>query len=290
MQRKCNFALRIAPFYALYFSHKFYRSIFKSFHLIYQFDVSIKLTLHFFTYIIIFMTNYYYSGILALLSFVLTTQNLSGQNFKHPNEMGVLLGTCNYAGDIVKTGSYDMREFGAAYGVFYRANTPSFSWRFSVLRGQLSGNDLSWVGTDRVDRGFSFTSPLTEFAVHAEFQLLNRGEWRMKNSSRRYFDAFLFVGAGVALVNPKTNFNKNLGGEYPAWIAEDERNRKTTMMAIPVGLGVKYELGGNFIIGADFSLNPVFNDYLDGISRSGDPENNDWYITGGLSFAVKLNN
>lgn len=290
MQRKCNFALRIAPFYALYFSHKFYRSIFKSFHLIYQFDVSIKLTLHFFTYIIIFMTNYYYSGILALLSFVLTTQNLSGQNFKHPNEMGVLLGTCNYAGDIVKTGNYDMREFAPAFGIFFRTYTGSISWRMSVARGKLAGDDNSWVGTDRVDRGFSFSSPLTELALHAEYQLLNHEAWRVSKTSRRYFDAFLFVGAGVALVNPKTNFNKSLGDEYPAWIAEDERNRKTAMLTIPVGLGVKYELGGNFIIGADFSLNPVFNDYLDGISRSGNPENNDWYITGGLSFAMKLNN
>jgi OmpA-OmpF porin, OOP family len=236
------------------------------------------------------MKIHYSSSFLVLLSFVLTMQNLSGQSFNQPSEMGLIIGTSNYAGDIVKTGSYDMREFGAAYGVFYRANTPSFSWRFSVLRGQLSGDDRSWVGTDRIDRGFSFTSPLTEFAVHAEFQLLNRGEWRMKNSSRRYFDAFLFAGAGVALVNPKTNFNRSLGGDYPAWIAEDERSRKTTMLTIPVGLGVKYELGGNFIIGADFSLNPVFNDYLDGISRSADPEDNDWYITGGLSFAMKLNN
>lgn len=235
------------------------------------------------------MTNHYYSGILALLSFVLTTQNLIGQDFKHPNEMGVLLGTCNYAGDIVKTGNYDMREFAPAFGIFFRTYTGSISWRMSVARGKLAGDDNSWVGTDRVNRGFSFSSPLTEFALHAEYQLLNSESWRTSPTSRKYFGAFLFVGAGIALVNPKTNFNKSLGGEYPAWIAEDERNHKTAMLTIPVGLGVKYELGGNFIIGADFSLNPVFNDYLDGISRSGDPENNDWYMTGGLSFAMKLN-
>lgn len=234
------------------------------------------------------MKIHYSSSFLVLLSFVLTIQNLSGQNFKRPHEMGFFIGTSNYAGDIVKTGNYDMREFGAAYGAFYRINSQSLSWKFSLLRGQLSGDDLSWVGTDRVDRGFSFTSPLTEFAVHAEFQLLNRGEWRMNSSSRRYFDAFLFAGAGVALVNPKTNFNRSLGGDYPAWIAEDERNRKTAMMTIPVGFGMKYEIGENFIVGADFSLNPVFNDYLDGISRSADPEDNDWYVTGGFSFAMKL--
>ena len=238
------------------------------------------------------MKQYCFSSLLALLAIAwlpLGAQTTLANPFKFPSEGGVLIGVSNYAGDIVKKGDYDLSAACFVFGAFYRLYTNNnLSWRFGLNQGRLQGDDLDWVGTDRVGRGFSFSTPLTEITSRVEYDFLNHQRWNVANGFQPKFSFYLFAGAGACFINPKTEYNSNLGNRYDLLIAEDEKHRGSVVFTIPFGGGINIDLSERWIIGGEFGLNPVFSDYLDGISESANPKYNDWYSIGGLTLSYRL--
>lgn len=235
----------------------------------------------------------YYSSILFVLLFAayfpLCAQTTLANPYKFPSEIGILMGASTYAGDIVKNGDYDLGASCFNFGAFYRLySNNNLSWRFSLNQGKLKGDDLDWEGTDRIGRGFSFSTPLTELAARAEFDFMNHKRWSVANGFQKKFSLYLYAGAGLSLIKPNTFFNPNLGDRYDALIAEDEQNQRSAVFTIPFGGGIKIDLNERWTIGGEVGLNPVFNDYLDGISISANPEYNDWYSVGGITLSYRL--
>lgn len=209
---------------------------------------------------------------------------------KFPSEAGLLLGASNYAGDIVKTGDFDPKTFSPSFGVFYRwYYNMNLSVRFGVNQTTLKGDDFNWVGTDRIGRGFNFSSPLTEISTRIEYDLFNHKRRRGGNIFTRTVSPFIYIGAGVGLISPKNDFNLSKNNGILAQINDDKNNRVSSVVTIPFGGGLRYDLNEQFLIGLELGLNPVFTDYLDGISMSADPTNDDWYALGGISIAYRLN-
>ncbi len=238
------------------------------------------------------MKQYYFSGlfILFLSAWIpLCAQTSFANPYKFPSEVGILMGASNYAGDIVKKGDYDMSATCFSFGAFYRTySTTNLSWRFSLTQGKLKGSDNTWSNTDRTLRGFSFSNPLTELAARAEYDLMNHKRWSLSEGFRKKFSLYGFIGAGVSLINTNTTFNRTLGVRYDQLIAKDEQNQRSLMFTVPFGGGIKLDLNEHWILGAELGLNPVFNDYLDGISISGNPDYNDWYSIGGITLTYRL--
>ena len=209
---------------------------------------------------------------------------------KFPSEMGLLLGVSNYAGDIVKKQDFDPKASNLSIGAYYRwyYNT-NLSFRFGINQSSLKGDDNNFIGTDRIARGFSFKTPLTEISAREEYDFLNHNRRRGGNTFTKFVSPFFHVGAGVTFINPKNDFNLGKNSAMSSLIAEDINNRITNFFTVPFGGGIRYDLSEQLLIGVEVGLNAVFTDYLDGISLSAEPEYGDWYAIGGISLSYRLN-
>ena len=214
---------------------------------------------------------------LALIIWIGFHPSASIAQSKFPSEAGLLLGASNYAGDIVKKGDFDPKSTSLSFGVFYRwYYNMNLSVRFGVNQSTLKGDDFNWEGTDRIGRGFNFTSPITEISTRIEFDVLNHKRRRGGNTFTKTLSPFFYIGAGVGLISPKNDFNLSKNNGLLAQINEDKNNRVSSVVTIPFGGGLRYDLTEQFLLGLELGLNPVFTDYLDGISISADPTNDDW--------------
>lgn len=238
------------------------------------------------------MKQYYFSSLLILLVSISTTvlgQNNASNPFKFPSEAGILLGASNYAGDIVKKGDYDLDAACFNFAAFYRMySNNNLSWRFGLNQGKLKGDDMDWIGTDRIGRGFSFITSLTEISARVEYDFLNHKRWNTPNGFGKKFSLYVFGGAGLSLINANPVFNYDLDTRYDQLISEDEQNQRSAMLSLPFGGGIKIDLSERLVLGAEMSLHPVFNDYLDGISIAANPNYNDWYSIGGITLSYRL--
>jgi OmpA-OmpF porin, OOP family len=215
--------------------------------------------------------------------------NAQKSPYRFPDEVGLLLGASSYAGDIVKIGDYDLGIVGLSVGAFYRHPlTNNISIRLGLNQTTLSGDDNRWEGTDRVQRGFNFTSSLTEFSARTEFDFFNHRRKQSAVSFRKIFSPFVYIGAGFSLINPKTDYQPNKNPQLQALIAQDIENTPSIVFTLPFGGGFRFDWSERILIGVEAGLNPVYSDYLDGISQSGQPNNDDWYMLGGISLSYRL--
>ena len=90
---------------------------------------------------------------------------------------------------------------------------------------------------------------------------------------------YVFTGIGAVKFNPKA---KGLSEDARETKYFESRQAVFNYM-IPFGVGYKYDVNKNYTIGVEFSSHLPFTDYLDGVSESADPRNNDWYVFGGFT-------
>lgn len=149
--------------------------------------------------------------------------------------------------------------------------------------GKLSGDDANF--TDRKSRGYNFSTPLTEIAAMLEWNMLS--PLKADGSSRKVIPYF-FGGLGVALTNPNISFNESAAANSSATvksnIASDKANLKKATLAIPLGAGFKFPMPKG-TLGVELGFRPTTSDYLDGISKAGNPNKRDWYAVGGINYA-----
>jgi OmpA-OmpF porin, OOP family len=203
--------------------------------------------------------------IVFCISILFTFNSLKAQNF----EAGLTLGATHYNGDVDIAG----RNFGSslqpAIGILgkYRfANR--FLLRGQALTGTLSATEKNHPMAWRQERGFAFTSRITELTGLLEYEFLRKGN----------MTAYAFGGLGATFFRPNTDYsmpnpfiltdiNEDLNTNY----------RKVTP-AIPLGIGAKYALKWHFNLGIEAGYRKVFTDYLDGISKIANPQRQDMYF------------
>jgi OmpA-OmpF porin, OOP family len=211
-------------------------------------------------------------SLLFTLAFALASLTLSAQNF----EVGLTLGLSSYNGDI----DINARNFGSSLkpgiGILgkYRLSN---NW---LLRGQflstkLSASEKNHPDAWRQQRGFAFKSSLRELTVTAEYEFLQTGKWT----------AYAFGGVGVAFFNPKTDYNMPNPFITTDINTDANTNFKKITPAIPLGLGVKYQLPWwDLNLALESGYRKVFTDYLDGVSKLANPDSKDTYFFTGLTL------
>ncbi len=201
-------------------------------------------------------------------------------------EAGINLGLMNYGGDLVKP-AFTFKESNFAAGLFARRQlSPLFNARLNFLFGKISGDDNNY--DELVQRNISFESPLMEFTVIGEYEFLGK-KGLTDDSLQRKFSPYLFLGVGMAIIGPETDFSKVTPGSAAAADKDDHANFSNTQFAMPIGLGLKYKLTDQFNIGLEYGIHLVWTDYLDGVSEAGNPDKNDVYFSGGIVLAYRLN-
>lgn len=196
-----------------------------------------------------------------------------------------MLGVAMAAGDLVEPDMSSLKEANFTGGLYLRkAISPNVGVRLSVLQGRLTGDDNNYE--NRKARGHSFSLDLTEVAITADYDILGHQRYDSQGGFRRVLSPYVFVGIGMAFGKADVV----LVGDRPG-VKEDINNlanRSGNHLTVPFGAGLKWNINQQWMIGAEAGFRPVFHDYLDGVSISGDNETNDWYGVGTLNLIYQF--
>lgn len=156
----------------------------------------------------------------------------------------------------------------------------------TVSYGMISGDDNKSTNKYRLDRNLSFRSQIVEFASQLEFSIIKEpvshrySLRRGRKFSLRYLtvNTYLFAGVAGFYFNPK---GKDDGpGGTGKWVAlqplgtegqglvEGRDKYSRFQLAIPFGVGFKYDLTRQFTIGFEYGARWTFTDYIDDVSTT----------------------
>ena len=248
---------------------------------------------------------------------------------KHYTEAGLFFGVSNYHGDLTPH-IMEVNEYNMAFGAFGRYNfNGHFGIKFHFYKGTLSGTDFNAqvLEGDR-ERNLSFRSDLLELGAQFEYNFLNFQVSKNDHITTPY----IFAGIAGFHFNPQAEYNgqwfnlQELGTEGQGLEGYAEPYNLLSF-AIPVGVGVKFNINHLTNIGLEFGVRTTFTDYLDDVSTvypdlealgningqfatalsyrtgeydpnlvvadpagtpRGNPEINDFYFFGGIMLSVNI--
>ena len=264
--------------------------------------------------------------LLILITFFGIVFDATAQYYKPNTEVGFLLGTSYYLGDLNTT---HFNNSSVAAGLIIRKNIDRrFSYKTELLYLNIAADDRN-NPTDKiaVDRGLHFKSPVYELSGQIEFNFLPYE----KSNPLYTWTPFIYTGVSLFHFNPQAE-NKNgewvdlqaLGTEgQGTTLFPDNKEYSLIQFAIPMGLGVKIAVNPSFNIILEYGIRKTFTDYLDDVStifvaengsypldmnqedaiemsdptgthvygdQRGNPNKKDWYSFAGITLSFKLNN
>lgn len=168
----------------------------------------------------------------------------------------------------------------------------NIGFKTSALFGKFEGTD---VDSRNSGRGFDFSTNLTVFALHIEYNLIGGENAEYATPHKVY----VFGGAGAMI--SKVDFNSPNPMRNTATLKDSHApnavitpvgngyNAKMTSVspAFPIGGGYEYEISPNFSIGAEYVIHASFSDYIDGVTTS-DSKNKDYLMNLDLTFTYKF--
>ncbi len=259
----------------------------------------------------------------VILMLTLSVEKASAQYYFYDNkyydnpltfEIGVSVGAMNCLTDLggnkgigkkfVK--DLNLGKTHLAYGVSLTAMYEyMIALRLEATFGTVSAEDnvLKKVAPStygRYERNLSFKSKITDFMLGVEIHPLYIMNRKDEDKEPPLFSPYLFAGIGFFSFKPQAKLGSKWVdlqplstegqgfAEYP-----DRKPYKLNQLNIPIGLGVKYDIGTSFSLRAEFIYRKLNTDYLDDVSSKyyADPSLYANYFTGAkLTNALLLNN
>ncbi|MDA3892877.1 MAG: DUF6089 family protein [Salinivirgaceae bacterium] len=170
-------------------------------------------------------------------------------------------------------------------GMRYKVLEP-LAVKASLSFGWLSADDAISKNIYRQDRNLSFRSPLVELSTQVEYSIIKEpvshrySLRRRRRFSLKNFRINTYVFAGIAgfWFNPK---GKDDGPEGTGkWVAlqplgtegqglmEGREKYSRIQLAIPLGIGMKYNISRQISLGVEFGARYTFTDYIDDVSTT----------------------
>ncbi len=207
-------------------------------------------------------------------------------SFAQSFELGGTFGITGYMGDVNEKFYFPIQRNRTVAGGFlrYRA-TDAINVRLNMYRGSIAGSDLDFTNSIwRKERGFSFVSPIKEYSLTAEYNVLKL----LPNTKDLPLSINAQIGVGYGIINPKTDYNE------PNKMFEDVSIDKLAqfnhnILILPIGGSVEWHFSKTFSLGIEAGMRKTFTDYIDGVSLLAQPNLKDWYFIGGISLTQKLN-
>ncbi|MCP4438851.1 MAG: hypothetical protein GY810_07890 [Aureispira sp.] len=183
-------------------------------------------------------------------------------------EIGGLGGAVSFNGDVHPSAIFINTRFSIGAMVRYHAH-PHFTIRAGFQHGTLEAKDTDSQKKEIRERNLSFRSKITEVSLIQEINLAPF----IPQKKGQSFSPYIGVGVSLFWFNPTTLYDgkwielQPLGTEgqgleqYPR-----QKHYKLFQPAIPIVLGLKYNLGGRINIGLDIGYRFTFTDYIDDVS------------------------
>lgn len=179
------------------------------------------------------------------------------------SEIGGMVGTSFYMGDLNPSTLFP--SFQPCGGIIYRYNfNPRWALKTNILFAEVEASDQ--LTNDNYARNLSFKSPITEISAQIELNFFNL----YNIPSRNHFSPYIYIGIDVFSFNPKAELNgvyydlQSLGTEGQG-IIEDFQPYNLVSLAIPFGMGIKYNAGKYVSLGIEWGMRYTFTDYLDDV-------------------------
>lgn len=203
---------------------------------------------------------------LVIFSFF-TSINLSSQY----TEVGLFAGVSNYHGDLTPK-NLEVSSYAPAFGAFGRYNfNGHFAGKVHFYKGLLKGSDYNaQITKGERERNLSFESDVYELGAQFEYNFLN-----FKVSIKDHITTpYIFAGVSGIYFNPQAEINglwydlQPLSTEGQGLEGSSAQPYSRVALAIPWGLGVKFNINHLTNIGLEFGIRKTFTDYLDDVSTT----------------------
>lgn len=197
--------------------------------------------------------------------------------------VGVNAGTFIYQGDLAPSalGSFKTPRFAFGFNAG-RSLSHVMSARIDMSFGSLSGDDQKYpVDLWRPKRNFKFSSSVSELTAALVYNPIG---------TERFIDPYFYVAAGYSYVNIKRDYSQfdaeYFGGDpLVAGLKKDLGQPLPKVIPITtLGVGLVHPLSKRIGITGEASYRLMSTDYLDGFSRSANPNQMDHYY----KFAIGL--
>ena len=201
----------------------------------------------------------------------------------------MLLGLTNYAGDVAES-LIEIKETKLGAGIFFRYHFSNrFALKTHLYTGNISGTDANAKSPGLLARSFQFRSNLLEISMVGEWNVFNIKPVQRNGIQNLRIVPYLYFGIGGVLMHPRVVYYGPLN-DYDAHVKYPipENGLSSKALIIPIGGGLRAQITDRITLGAEGGWRPVFSDQLDGVSRNGNPDRNDWFYTAiaTLSYAL----
>lgn len=198
-----------------------------------------------------------------VLFLLLSTQSLMAQEW----EFGFNVGGMGYMGELNRHNPLKITDPALSLNVRY-AFTPFSGLKLSVTQGSVQGNDANSTQSFEKSRNLSFKSNITELALNYEYYFFPF----TPGSGKERFTPYVFFGIAGFMFDPTAEYNgktynlRELGTEGQGTALNKTAKYSNINMAVPFGIGMKYNFIDNFNLGVELGYRNTFTDYLDDIS------------------------
>ena len=183
-------------------------------------------------------------------------------------ELGLKGGGTNYLGDLAPSNlRTSLGETKLHLGVFMRYHFfDAVAVRAGANYGKIGSSDANAnPGSSRIARNLSFRSNIFEGELSLEIHPLGLFDFDFPLSP------YFFGGVAAFRFNPQAEYEgvwydlQPLGTEGQGLEGSPEKYN-LVQLSIPAGIGLKYSINENWLIGIESGLRKTFTDYLDDLS------------------------
>jgi outer membrane protein OmpA-like peptidoglycan-associated protein len=212
--------------------------------------------------------------------------NISLYSQWHKWDASLHVGGGLYKGDITSFDPNMLVETQAAYGLSLRYKAlPYLHVKTSAFLLDIAGDDLNYGKSDyRLRRAFQFQTSIREAGLHVEWHPLKH--FYEKTLIKPYISSGIVFGS----FDPSANFERTeLVRELGKLIIDDqEQGVKGNFIAVPISLGGQLELNDRMQLELEATFRLSNSDFLDGVSHTANPNDNDWYGMINVGFTYQL--
>lgn len=198
-----------------------------------------------------------------------TAAQAQSQGDYQVGEFGITAGAAHYFGDLNSRAGLNRPK--PAFGIFFRKQFGNYiGLRIAARYAQVGYADKYSKNEFQQLRNLSFNSNIWELAVQGDFNFFKF----VPNDPNYLFTPYVTLGVGVFSYDPyaylygKKEFLRPLGTEGQNANYEGRSQYGTMAIAIPFGVGIKYNLTEKVNISFEISNRLTTTDYLDDVSTT----------------------